>query len=171
MKQIPNYSRYVLDEQGNIYSTNYKNSGKTKILKPAFQKDGYLKTMILGDDGKYLSKSIHKLMALTYFGKHDGLQVNHKNGIKHDNRLCNLEIVTRGENIKHAYLNGLIIPKRGELNGNSKLTQNDVKEIREYVANFKGRYYGRKELAKKYGISEAHLKDIVNGRRGIWMDL
>jgi hypothetical protein len=110
-------------------------------------------------------------MALTYFGKHDGLQVNHKNGIKHDNRLCNLEIVTRGQNIKHAYDNGLIKPKKGELNGNSKLTEQQVKEIREYVANFNGRYYGRKELAKKYNISEAHLKDIISRRRNVWMDL
>jgi hypothetical protein len=170
MKQIPKFSRYCLDEQGNIYSTNYKNTGKIKILKPAPQKDGYLKTMILGDDGKYLSKSIHKLMANTYFGEHEGLQVNHKNGIKTDNSLSNLELCTASDNIKHAFRNGLMKPKRGELNGMSKLTKEQVKEIRDYVANFQGRYYGRKALAEKYGISEAHLKDIVNRRRDIWME-
>jgi hypothetical protein len=35
------------------------------------------------------------------------MEINHKNGIKHDNHLTNLELVTRGGNIKHAYDRGL----------------------------------------------------------------
>ena len=37
--------------------------------------------------------------------------------------------------------------------------------------NTSGRYYGRKMLAEKYNISEAHIKDIVNNRRNIWSNV
>jgi hypothetical protein len=168
MKQIPNFSRYLASEDGDLYSVNYKRTGKTVKLKPAKSPDGYLKTVFLGDDGKYKPVCVHRMIALAYFGESNGLQVNHKNGIKTDNRLENLEYCTISENIIHAYKMNLIIPKRGELNGMSKLTEQDVIEIREHAANFKGRYYGRKMLAEKYGVSEAHIKDIVTKRRNVW---
>lgn len=168
MKQIPNFSRYSVCENGYVYSMNYKRTGKTKILKPALAKDGYLKTVLLSDEGKYKPMTIHKAVALAYFGEPNGLQVNHKNGIKIDNRPCNLEYVTISENILHAYANNLNKPRRGSLNGMSKLTEKEVEEIRNHAANFVGRYYGRKALAKKYGVSEAHIKDIVTKRRNIW---
>lgn len=168
MKQIPNFSRYAVCEDGHIYSLNYKNTGKTLKLKPALSNDGYLKTMLLNDDKKYCTITVHRIVALAYFGEPNGLQVNHKNGIKTDNWPCNLEYVTQSQNILHAYANNLNKPRRGSLNGMSKLTEQDVEEIRNYAANFIGRYYGRKELAKKYGVSEAHIKDIVNKRRNIW---
>lgn len=168
MKQIPNFSRYAVCEDGHIYSLNYKRTGKTLKLKPALSKDGYLKTVFLGDDGKYKPMSMHRAVALTYIGEPNGLQVNHKNGIKTDNRLCNLEYVTQSQNILHAYANNLNKPRRGSLNGMSKLMEQDVEEIRNHAANFVGRYYGRKALAKKYGVSEAHIKDIVTKRRNVW---
>ena len=171
MRVVENYSRYSVDDNGNIYSNNYKNSGKTKVLKPALDASGYLKTMIQTDEGKYTTIAVHRFAAISFFGKSNGLEVNHKNGIKTDNSIGNLEYCTRSQNIKHAYDTGLIIPKRGSLNGMSKLTEQDVKEIRDYVANFEGRYYGRKALAEKYGVSEPHIKDIVSRRRDIWMSV
>jgi len=168
MKQIPNFSRYLASEDGDLYSVNYKRTGKTIKLKPAKCPDGYLKTMLQDDNGKYKTISVHRIIALAYFGKSNGLQVNHKNGIKTDNRVENLEYCTISENVLHSFRMNLNIPRRGELNGMSKLTEQEVKEIREYASSFKGRYYGRKMLAQKYGVSESHIKDIVNKRRNIW---
>jgi hypothetical protein len=169
MKTIPNFSRYLASEDGYIYSTNYKNSGKIKILKPALSDDGYLKTVLKQDCGKYKTVAVHREVAAAYLGeKPKAMEVNHINGIKTDNRPSNLEYCTRSENCKHSFDIGLQKPKKGELNGMAKLTNEQVMEIRNFVASVNKRYYGRKQLAEKYGISEAHLKDVVNKRRGVW---
>ena len=167
-KKIPSYSRYEASSKGRLRSTNYKNSGKTKVLKPATGKDGYPQTMLQRDDGKYLSKKVHWFVTLTFYGeREEGLTVDHIDGNKQNNDITNLEYVTRSVNCKRAVDNGLWEIKHGSKNGNSKLTESDVIAIREHASN-NGRYYGRKMLAEKYGVSEAHIKDIVTKRRNVW---
>lgn len=164
-KPIPNFSRYEASDKGRLRSTNYKNSGKTKVLKPALANDGYLKTMLLNDDGKYRSWTVHLFICLTFLGeKPKGYEVNHMDGNKTNNSINNLEYVTRSENIKHAYNYGLITPKVGASNGNSKLTEDDIIAIREHAKKNSPRY-GRDKLADKYGVSSAYIKEIVNGRK------
>jgi hypothetical protein len=168
MKQTKNFSRYFTTEDGHIYSLNYKRTGKTKIMKPAISTDGYLKTVLLDDGGKYHTIAVHRFIALVYFGekpfKHE---VNHKNGIKTDNRVCNLEYITHQQNVQHSYKTGLQKPKNGSANHYAKLNEDQVTEIRR-VAESGGRYYGRKELAMKFGVAECTIKDIVTRRRNSW---
>lgn len=167
-KRIPNFSRYEASTKGRIRSTNYKNSGSTKVLKPADGGDGYLKTMLQNDNGKYKSWGIHKFIAFTYLGERpDGLEINHIDGNKLNNSPSNLEYCTKSENLKHAYANNLIDPARGSKNGMAKLTEDDVRAIRKH-AKESGRYYGRKKLASKYGVTEGQIKDIVTRRRNVW---
>ena len=164
MINIPGYSRYLATKEGNIISLDYKRTGKQKMLKPAFDTNGYLRTMLLNDNGKYDTVKVHRIIALAYFGKSD-LDVNHKNGIRNDNRVDNLEYVTKSENAKHSYseLNRKSFFKHGSNNINAKLTTEAIKEIRETAAKG-GRYYGREKLAKKFGVTSAHIKDIVNDK-------
>lgn len=50
----------------------------------------------------------HRLIWESVFGPIPrGLEINHKNGVKTDNRIRNLEAVTRSENMRHAYRLGL----------------------------------------------------------------
>ena len=169
-KDIPNFSGYEASSCGRLRSKNYKRTSKKKILKPSLT-GGYLKTMLKSDSGKYKSWTVHKFITLAFFGPSDGFEVNHKDGCKTNNNIENLEYCTRSENIKHSYIFGLKKAQRGSTNGNSKLTKEKVIAIREEVRARKerlGKYYGRKEVAEKFGISESHVKDIMSRRRGLW---
>jgi len=166
-KPIPGFSRYEASNLGNLRSLNYKKTGKVKLIKPAIS-GGYLKTMLLSDGGKYYSWNVHKWVALAWLGPRLEFEVNHKNGLKTDNSVVNLEYCTRSQNVQHAFDNGLILPRKGKDNNLSKLTEQQVIEIREHVKNHKGRYYGRKELSAKYGVAECTIKEVVNRRRNIW---
>jgi hypothetical protein len=164
-KQIDGFSRYEVSNLGRLRSTNYKNSGLTKILKPA-NCEGYMRTMIQSDDGKYKTIRIHRLVMLAFIGSSD-LEVNHIDGDTTNNTLDNLEYVTRSGNMLHAYRTGLQKPLTGSSNGRSILTEDQVLEIRKYVDSVKAsgvRYWNRKELADKYGISESYIKEIVINR-------
>lgn len=168
-KAIPGFSLYEASDAGFVRSVNYKRTGKKVVLKPATGHDGYPQTMLLSDTGKYETHKIHWFVTLTFLGpRSEGMEVNHKNGNKQDNAIDNLEYVTRRENMDHSLRNKL--QKKfvtGSEHGQAKLNEQQVREIRLH-ASVNGRHYGRKELAKKYGISEAHVKDIVTNRRNIW---
>lgn len=168
-KPIPGFSRYEASNTGKLRSLNYKNSGKIKELKPARSKDGYLQTMLQDDIGKYHSYKVHKFVTFAFYGvRPEGLEVNHQDGIKINTNIDNLEYCTRSQNMIHAFKNGLEEPLRGSANGMAKLTEQNVIEIRKHVKESKSRFYGRDALAKKYGVSSSHIKDIISGRRGIW---
>lgn len=94
-------------DKNKIRSNGRKDNRKGKKLKPATDKDGYLR-ITLTNNGKRKSYYVHRLMARAYLKNYDDkLQVNHKNGIKNDNRIENLEMVTLQENIKHSIKTGL----------------------------------------------------------------
>lgn len=168
-KPIPGFSRYHASNLGRLKSLRYKNGNTEAIFKPSPDFRGYFKTMLLDDNGKYRSWYVHKWIALAFLGERpEGNQINHIDGNKQNNKADNLEYCTCSENMIHAFRTGLMKPKRGSLNGGSKLKEKEVIEIREYVKNFPGKNYGRQALADKYRVSSAHIKDIVNRRRNVW---
>lgn len=59
---------------------------------------------------------VHRLVAIAFCDKplNGQIQVNHKNGIKSDNRAMNLEWATRSENMQHAIRSGLFVHPCGE---------------------------------------------------------
>ena len=95
-----------------------------------------------------------------------GLEINHKNGDKADNRLENLEAITHRENIIHAYkelgrkMGGP--PKSGRANHNWRLpdhpTWDEVVEIRASTET-------SPILAKRYGIAPSTVRLIKLGKR------
>jgi hypothetical protein len=80
---------------------------KAKFLKPGLDKRGYLLVAIFKDN-KGKSFRVHRLEAITFIPNPlNDLQVNHKDGIKTNNRIDNLEWCTDQKNKNHASENGL----------------------------------------------------------------
>lgn len=88
-----------------------------------------------------------------------GLEINHRNGRKIDNRLANLELVTRSGNMLHAFATGLKRPKVGEDHPMHKLTAEQVREIRAGLAAGSS----RRALAFRFGVARRTIAGIALG--------
>lgn len=142
-----------------------RNKRSRELVIPHLDNRGYLKLSIRCSSGLLVAKHVHYFIALAFLGvRPKGLEINHIDGVKTNNKLDNLEYITHAENCAHAAVLGLQKPRVGSKNGMSKLTESQVKEIRDIAAN-SGRYYGRKELATKYGVSECTIKEVVTRRK------
>ena len=170
-KKIKDYEGYEISSLGNVKSLSKKikcRNGyritKEKFLKLKKLNTGYLSVQLKNKGKMFL---VHRLVALHFIDNIESKpQVNHVNGIKHDNRVENLEWATRSENQIHAYKNKLQVPSFhgrafGENQGLSKLKEKDVIFI---LHNYK-KGMGIK-LSKTFNVSQTTILNIVNKK--IW---
>ena len=174
--------RYWISNQGRVLTTRYKNSDRIQIMKPGMQlpkspnATSYLKTVLKTADGKLKTMSIHLVVADTFLGKKpEGLVINHKDGNGLNNNVDNLEYCTMSYNSLHSFMIGTQKPKRGMLNGMHKLTEENVRFIRDYYEKLKAsgvkRTGYRKYLAEKFNVSPGTIKEICLQRRNNWLGI
>lgn len=104
-RSIPGYSRYSINRHGEVYSDMVN-----RPISPYIDNSGYLMYGVTPDVGKRTICGRHRLLALAFYqypNSVDNLDVNHKDGIKINNDLENLEWATRKRNCDHAYSNNL----------------------------------------------------------------
>jgi hypothetical protein len=108
IKEIPGYPGYYCDRFGGVYTTRLKgrhleSRGPLREMRPRKREDGYLQAHFRMD-GKEFLPLVHVLVLETWVGPRPGQKIvaNHKNGVKNDNRVENLEWCTYSENTRHA---------------------------------------------------------------------
>ena len=127
---------------------------------------GYSLVTIRREAGHIESTSVHRLVYETFVGKiPKGLEINHIDGNKRNNRLSNLELCTSRENSLHALRTGLWKPKKGEDHPLAKLAESDVLDI--YTLIKQG--YGNAEIAALYDLDRSYINCIRSGTR--WQEL
>lgn len=134
---------------------------KGKILNPVLAVTGYHKISITFSGFRKLM-SVHRLVAITFIDNpsYKG-EINHKDGIKTNNHLSNLEWSTSSENQKHAFKHGLQVSKYGENNPMTKLPSIYIPIIKECRRmGFIG-----KDIAKYFGMSTSHINSIIQGTK------
>jgi hypothetical protein len=111
-------------------------------------------------DGKHVAISQHQAIWVYFNGTIPrGLEINHRNGRKSDNRLSNLELVTRTENNKHAFRIGLKPKYWGDRAPKRKLSEADVREIKKLLAAG----IPQKNIAAQYGVARNTISSIKIG--------
>lgn len=102
------------------------------IIKPQKVKNReYLQVRLCRSPGNHKSASLHSVVCEAFHGRRPpGMQVNHKNGVKDDNRADNLEWVTPSQNTRHRFDVLKRANKRGEEHPHAQFTERDVLDIR-----------------------------------------
>ena len=166
-------SRYCVSNKGRVKSLAFstvRNNGrpyhqKERILKPGkTMKHEYV--MLYVAPKKQQKFRVHRLVLESFGIKQTSPahEVNHKDGNPENNRLENLEWVTRKQNIEHAIKNKLFY--RGEDSPHAILTVETVKEARKIYA--KGGISFRL-LAKRFNVAKQTIRSAIN--RTTWKDV
>jgi len=143
---------YQVSTSGEVRSFSRYRDGRIRALQD--NGHGYM-TVLIGKKRLY----VHRLVAKAYLENPLELpQVNHKNGIKHDNRVENLEWCTAKQNAKHKYAMGLDSQK-GMSNTGRKIGWADVLAIRASSLSCR-------KIAKVYNLNKDHISRIRT--RKVW---
>ena len=155
MKTIPMHEKYLIYENGNIYSTI-----RSKYLKPDLSGDGYPR-YTLSDNGTSKRLFAHRIVAELYLTNELNKPfINHKDGNKQNNNYNNLEWVTTSENNAHAYRTGLK-SQNGEKNHRSKHKEESIIKIHELHKEG----LNINEISTIVKIGNAYISRVLNGDR------
>ena len=147
-EDIPGYENYQANVLGQIRTTNYLHKGIIRILKQSYSEKGYLLVNINGKP-----KRVHRLIAKTFLKNYDeNLEVNHKNGIKTDNNIDNLEMVSSKQNSwhRHYVLNKCVI---------------SIKQIDKTTNKVIATYPSISEAERKTGIDHTCIINTYKGKQ------
>ena len=154
---------YYVSKNGEIISKYKHKVHKLKVFKT---KTGYLYVK-LWINNKNKAEFIHRAVAKAYIPNPENKpEVNHKDGIKTNNCVDNLEWVTSKENKIHARKYGLSKFSKGEDNGKSIYTNKQIEKVCKLLESNK---YTVKEISEKTDVSTDTIYSIRT--KNIWSEI
>lgn len=146
-KEVKGFSDYEASTEGAI-----RNKATMQEVAQHQLRNGYLSLKLYKDHKPY-TRMVHRLVAAAFMGESE-LEVNHKDGNKTNNRVSNLEYVSRSVNMMHAYAMGLIPAHAPKMQGKRVkcLTNGKV-------------YESIHDASKALGIDRHEIRKVCNGKR------
>ena len=138
IRKLPGKTTRICNQKGKIINPII-NKGTRKGVRPRYE-------LRLSKNGITKGYQIHRLIALTFLTNNEQLEVNHKDGNSLNNKLDNLELITRLENIRHAFVTGLI-------NTSHPIIKKDA-NTGEIISE----YYSVSEGARSISMSQGSLR-------------
>lgn len=150
-KPVPGYDKlYWVSDQGRVRSLKH---GKVRILKTSRTRDGYLQVGLC-KNGKNKTFRVHRLVWFVFVGPiPEGYEINHINECRTDNRLVNINLMTRTENNNWGGHN-----ERMRASLSRTVLQYSQEGELLYV------YESLKQAAEATGYSKGYLSDTCNGK-------
>lgn len=132
-----------------------------RVLSPGIRSQYLSVALCVSGLSKLKSCTVHRLVAVAFHpGYTPGLEVNHVDGNKLNNRADNLEWVTPADNVRHAVRLGLFNSARGERITLSKLTSDLIPIIRAEHCN--GQTLAA--LGRRFGVTPEAISSVVKRR-------
>lgn len=164
-RPIPNFPGYIAGNDGTIWTCRERGGPRQwrlgsswKPMRLTVGPAGYKRIRVTDATAKCRCRFVHLLVLYAFKGPcPEGLQGRHLNGNRLDCRADNLAWGTVQENHDDKQRHGTTA--RGERDGNSKLTETDVREIRRLASQ--GVFL--KEIARRFDISDINATCVVRG--------
>ena len=155
-KTIPEFQNYQVSNLGRVKSLNYLHTKKEKILKPIKTKSGYLKVNLCKEN-KRKAMLVHRLVCETFLPNPLNLPpINHKNEIKEDNRVENLEYCDAKYNNNY----GTRIERM------SKKNTNNPKRSKKIICIETGKiYHNARDIQRQLGFNQASIQRCCVGKQ------
>lgn len=162
IKAVPGHEgRYSVTSHGRVFSHFYRHDHRTVELCQMTHPEGYKQVKFpLGYPGSHIK--VHRLVAMAFHPNPNNLpQVNHIDGNKGNNHYLNLEWTDNSGNQRHAFATGLQSERKGEAHNMHKLTDDDVRKIRQLLASSRHTQF---DIGKMFGVSNFCISDIKRGK-------
>ena len=155
---IPDCPGYEITEAGEVRSCRC--GGEWRLLKTRIGTIGYWVATLPHPKG-FRPHFIHRILAKLFIPNPENLpEVNHKDGVKSNNALSNLEWTTHRGNLRHASRTGLM--PFGDRSGTAKISDKDIPEVRRLIQEAKEPY---EKIAVRFGVTRATIGRFARGKR------